>query len=118
MNTRKVGRQKEQIAAKWLEGNGCQIVESNFSCKYGEIDIVFRDGEYLVFGEVKYRRDECDGHPLEAVSFGKQKKISSASLFYLARNKISDDTPIRYDVIYILGNRIDIVKNAFEPILY
>lgn len=89
----------------------------NFSCKYGEVDIIYKDGDCLVFGEVKYRKNMSYGNPIEAVSNSKQKKITSTSLFYLMKKRYPSNTQVRYDIISILGNEINIIKNAFEPII-
>ena len=67
-----------------------------------------------MFVEVKYRSSDKSGHPLEAVDFRKQQRISRAALSYISKNKISlDNTSIRFDVIGILGKKITHVENAF-----
>ena len=66
-NKRKTGAEYEEKAASWLEKQGMRILEKNYRCREGEIDLVAMDGSYLVFVEVKYRRDQHAGHPAEAV---------------------------------------------------
>lgn len=113
INTHEIGCTYEKIAGKYLEQNGYQILEHNFRCKFGEIDIIALDGGYLVFCEVKYRKDEKKGNPLEAVTITKQKKISKCALYYMTiRGKTN--VPCRFDVVGICGNRIQLIKNAFE----
>ncbi len=114
MNKRALGEEKEELAIDFLRKKGYFIIESNFRVKQAEIDIVARDGETIVFVEVKFRASTSSGHPLEAVNGQKIKKISRAALAYLSKNKISlDNTAIRFDVIGILGNEITHIENAF-----
>ena len=113
-NKRKVGKEGEELACDYLRKNHYKIICTNFYTKFGEIDIIARQGEYLVFCEVKYRADKKSGHPLESVGTLKQKKIVKSSLFYIKRNGLSMDTPIRFDVVSITGDRVSVIKNAFE----
>lgn len=115
MNNRKKGNQYEQIAGEYLKLQGYEILEYNFQCRFGEIDIVAKDGDYLIFCEVKYRRNNAKGSPLEAVTFAKQKRISKVAFYYITTKK-KEDMPCRFDVIGILGNKIQHIKNAFEYI--
>jgi putative endonuclease len=113
-----VGSRGEELAAAFLVRNGCAIIERNFRCKGGEVDIVAREGKTLVFVEVKSRKTLTYGVPQLAVTPFKQRQISKAALTWLARNR-QHDTPARFDVIAILleGNyqhRIEHIKNAFE----
>ena len=116
-NKRKTGAAYEKLAGKDLEGQGYQILEYNFRCPAGEIDIIARDGEYLVFCEVKYRRDSRKGTPAEAVTRAKQKTISKCALFYMMM-KGHDNVPCRFDVVEISGTKgkesVRIIKNAFD----
>ena len=106
MNKRVVGDIREHIAVDYLEKNGFTILEKNFRCRIGEIDIIAREEKYLVFIEVKYRKDSKYGYPLEAVNKSKQNTIY----------KMSFDTPIRFDVVSILGDKIELIKNAYGGI--
>lgn len=114
MNNRKVGHRWEVYAATYLNAQGYKILELNFNCKYGEIDIIAKDGNYLVFCEVKFRKTAEAGLPEEAVSFYKQKRIMSSALFYMSFHHLPDDTEVRFDVVSILGSEITLIKNAFE----
>lgn len=113
MNKREVGTSYEKIAGKYLEEHGYEILEYNFRCRTGEIDIIAKEKEYLVFCEVKYRNTKDKGHPFEAVSFLKQKKISKCAMYYINQKKLYD-VPCRFDVIGILGEEITLLKNAFD----
>lgn len=112
-NKRTVGREKEELAERYLKGLGYEILEKNFYSYAGEIDIIARDKEYLVFVEVKYRRSLSQGYAAEAVNVRKQQKIYHAARYYLYKNGFSDRTPCRFDVVAIQGDAITLLKNAF-----
>ena len=76
-----IGRKYEEKAAELLEKQGYFILERNYRCKQGEIDLIGKEGEYLCFIEVKYRSDLSYGSPLEAVTKAKQRKISRTALY-------------------------------------
>ncbi len=117
-NKRKTGDSFEELAVKYLIKKGYFIIERNFQVRQAEIDIIARDNNTIVFVEVKYRRGSGSGHPLEAVTLQKQRKICKAALFYMNRNKISpDNTCIRFDVIGILGEEITHIENAFDYVI-
>ena len=82
MNKREIGSRYEEAAAAFLQKQGFRILEKNFRCRQGEIDLVCREGKELVFTEVKYRSDVSCGSPFEAVDFRKQEKIRRTALFY------------------------------------
>jgi putative endonuclease len=113
MNQRKLGGSYEQMAADFLSRHGYRILERNFRCRIGEIDIVARDGACLVFVEVKYRSSLRFGGPMAAVNLKKQRTISRVASFYLASHHLGFDTPCRFDVVGILPDRITVEKNAF-----
>ncbi|MBQ8802708.1 MAG: YraN family protein [Tyzzerella sp.] len=115
-NKRATGADYEKKAAAYLESKGYEILEFNFHCRMGEIDLVAKDGEYLVFVEVKYRDSEKKGHPLEAVSAQKQRTISKCAMYYMTKNGLSY-MPVRFDVVGILGNDIQLIQNAFDFIM-
>ena len=113
MNKHEIGSGYEEMAAAYLIEHGYKIIARNFSDRRGEIDIIARDGEYLVFVEVKYRRDEKQGNPAEAVDLRKQQHIRHAAEYYLYKNRVSDAMPCRFDVVAILGDRITLIRDAF-----
>lgn len=98
-----------------MKTKGYTIIEYNFCCKSGEIDIVAMDGETLVFCEVKYRSNDRKGTPFEAVTIYKQKKICKTALYYITKHQIVD-VPCRFDVVGITGDKIEIIQNAFAYI--
>ncbi len=108
------GRFGEDCAAKHLAQQGYTILERNFRLRIGEVDIIARDGEYLVFIEVKTRRSQQFGSPFEAVDIRKQQQIMQVASAYI-RGK---DIPVRFDVVavYLHGQdvQVEILQNAFE----
>ena len=114
VNKRKVGKKYEIAAADFLRDKGYVILEMNYQTRYAEIDIVCQDATSLVFVEVKYRKDDSYGNPLEAVNYMKQQRIRLASLFYMkSKGYNPEKTNIRYDAIGIMGDKITHIKNAF-----
>ena len=113
-NTRKTGTWYEQKAAEYLKCQGLVILAHNYRCRFGEIDLIARDGRYVVFVEVKYRRNGSSGVSLEGVTPAKQRVISRVAQFYLTVKYNSVDVPCRFDVVGIDGDRLQWKKNAFE----
>ncbi len=113
MNKRCVGKEKEELAAVFLTGCGMNILEKNFTCKLGEIDLIGLQDGYLVFVEVKYRKNTDYGYPQEAVSKNKRRKIILVSGYYRMIKHYGERMPIRFDVVSILGDKIRWDKNAF-----
>lgn len=116
MNKRKIGDEQEVLACRYLEKQGVRLRERNFRCRQGEIDIIGYEKEYLVFFEVKYRKDDSRGNASEAVGFRKQRKICRVSDYYRMIHGCPSDTPVRFDVIAIDGGRIEWIRNAFDYI--
>ena len=112
-NNRKLGSDKEIKAAEYLRQNNIEILVMNFRSKQGEIDIIGKDGEYLVFIEVKYRTSDIFGLPREAVNHSKQRKIKQTAMSYLKYCDIYDSVNVRFDVIDILDDEITHIKDAF-----
>lgn len=112
-NKRRVGEDRERMAAAYLESRGLTVLERNFRCRQGEIDIVARQGEYLVFVEVKYRRNKELGNALEAVGAAKQSRICRTADYYRLTHGYGDSTCVRYDVVGIQGEKIIWISNAF-----
>lgn len=101
-------------AAAYLKRKGYQILEQNFRCRQGEIDLIARDGSYLVFIEVKYRSSLKDGGSLEAVDRRKQRRIIRVAEYYLCMHPEQAALPCRFDVIGMEGSRIRLLRNAFD----
>ena len=114
MNKRRIGTKYETIACQYLETQGYRVLERNFRCRIGEIDLIAWDGAYLVFIEVKYRESEGCGQAVYAVSKKKQQVISKVAAYYLLKRRLSDSVPCRFDVVAIDGSQLQLYKNAFE----
>ena len=113
-SSKRTGLYYETQAAVFLEKQGYQILERNFRCPAGEIDLIAKEGGYLCFVEVKYRSERETGTPEEAVDARKQKRISRAALYYLMKQGLGDTTPCRFDVVGIRPDGIRVTKNAFS----
>lgn len=114
INKRAVGMAYEKLAGDYLTRQGYEILEYNFRCRMGEIDLVAKDGEYLVFVEVKYRSSGRAGSPLEAVDNRKQRVISKVASYYCLTHGHGEGRPCRFDVVAINGEEYTLIKNAFE----
>lgn len=108
-----IGKKYEIKAEEFLKKQGYFILDRNYQCRKGEIDLVGKEGEYLCFIEVKYRSSLSFGLPLEAVTRAKQQRISRTALQYLIEKGYSEDTPCRFDVVGITPDKTELIKNAF-----
>lgn len=119
MSTERIslGKQGEEMAARFLEAKGFAVITRNYRQKSGEIDIICKDREVLVFVEVKTRSSADFGHPLEAVTRRKQRQISVTALDYLNRHNLVGE-PARFDVVGVVigtgGPEITHIVDAFE----
>jgi putative endonuclease len=107
------GNKAEDAAARYLEKHGYSILCRNYRARTSEIDIIARDGAVLVFVEVKSRSYSDFGSPWQAVNSRKQDKIRKAALDYIIRSKLAD-CPARFDVISIVGETVEHIRDAFE----
>ena len=112
-NKRNTGSIYEKIAGEYLQSLGYEILEYNFRCRQGEVDIVARHQDYFVFVEVKYRRNTDKGMPAEAITYAKQRKISRCAQQYLYQHRFLDAS-VRFDVVSVLGDQITVIQNAFD----
>lgn len=96
-----LGRRGEDAAARFLDKRGYDIVDRNWKCFAGEADIIARDGDTLVFVEVKTRRNCEKGFPAEAVNREKRERYEKIALAYLQDYEISD-VLVRFDVVSIV----------------
>ena len=117
-NARQVfGKQGEHLAEQFLKKKGYKIVERNYRCTNGEVDLIALDRRVIVFVEVKTRTDHGFGSPLEAVEFYKQQKMIKAAQFFLHEKKLHQ-RDARFDVVGISwpGQEpvVEHIQNAFE----
>jgi putative endonuclease len=109
----------EAAAAEELQLQGYSLLTRNYRCRGGEADIVAREGETLVFVEVKTRSRLQHGLPREAVGWTKQQRLGQAALHYCSRHA-TDDPPVRFDVVEVVVLRnevadVNLIRNAFVP---
>ncbi len=118
MDPKKIGHWGEQQACKYLENMGFKILDKNYRCRLGEIDLIALDGDYLVFIEVKTRTSVSYGFPAESIGKRKQNKyIQMASIY--AKEKGIYGASFRFDVVEIIINGpgrwgINHISNAFQ----
>ncbi len=109
------GAGAEDIACIHLENRGLSLVERNYRCPAGEIDLIMRDREDLVFVEVRYRRRDAYGSAAESISPAKRARIVTTAAFYLQRQPV--EPPCRFDVVAIGGEAphlIEWIRDAFQ----
>lgn len=117
VSTTKTGKLIEEIAANFLLENGLLIIDRNFTSKIGEIDIIAKDIDTLVFVEIRYKREIYHGEPAATVNRTKQRKIINTAKLYLQKYDLYDKVDCRFDVIGITGEielpEITWFKDAF-----
>lgn len=113
-----IGKQAEKVAEKFLLKQGLTLVQRNYLCKMGEIDLIMNDKSDLVFIEVRHRKSQTFGGALESITYTKQKKIWRTAQHYLHNNPYKYDCEYRFDVVAFEGNLEQIlwIKNAFSNI--
>ena len=112
VDTNLLGRWGEALVAEDLRRRGYRILAAGYRTRFGEIDLIARDGTCLVFVEVKYRTTDRYGSPLEAVNVRKQQTIRKVAEVYLLTRK-QTDCEVRFDVVGICGDDIRHIKDAF-----
>ena len=116
-----LGKEGERIAENYLKKKGYRVVERNYRCPVGELDLIVLDRRVIVFVEVKTRSDDRFGVPLESVHRRKQQKMMKAALFFLSQHRL-DHREARFDVIGIsLRDRepvVEHIQNAFDCSLF
>ena len=111
---KRIGNEAEQQACKHLQSQGLILLDKNFSTKAGEVDLIMRDGEALVFIEVRYRKNTDFGGAAASITPKKQQRIIKASLAY--QQKHCPQSSMRFDVVAIEGDnrRLNWIQNAFS----
>ncbi|MDE6203628.1 MAG: YraN family protein [Lachnospiraceae bacterium] len=116
MNKRETGMKYEEHAAAYLITRGLVLLERNFRCRQGEVDLIGIHEECLVFAEVKYRKNAKSGMPEEAVDIKKQARICMVSDYYRLTHPKERARQVRYDVVAICKEGIVWYRNAFPYI--
>ncbi|MXS85928.1 YraN family protein [Nitrosomonas sp. HPC101] len=114
-STENKGSAAEQRAATFLQQQKLILLEKNYRCRFGEIDLIMQEGDTLVFVEVRMRSSDRFGGAAASITPAKQLRLTRAARHYLARQ--DDDLPCRFDAVLISGTRendIEWIKNAFD----
>lgn len=111
-----LGSAAEDLALRYLQAQGLTLILRNFRCRFGELDLIMREGEFLVFVEVRSRRYARYGAPAESVTPAKRQKLLRAAACYLQRQGV--EPPCRFDVVAILqpggAPQIEWIRDAFQ----
>ncbi|MBQ7725650.1 MAG: YraN family protein [Clostridia bacterium] len=120
MNLGETGKQGEDLVARYLREKGCRVIKRNYCSRFGEIDIIAETDEYILFVEVKTRKEGAMVSPAEAVTAAKRRRITAAANMFLALYQT--DLQPRFDVAQVVYHfdengkcrvRLRYLKNAF-----
>lgn len=114
-DTRTVGFDAEDLAFGYLQSQGLRPLQRNFRCRLGEIDLIMRDADCLVFAEVRYRASNDFTSAGPTVDIHKQRKLIRTAAFFLAGNARYAESIVRFDVVAINGKTVEWIKDAFRP---
>ncbi|MCW8955307.1 MAG: YraN family protein [Gammaproteobacteria bacterium] len=110
------GQQAEQLACDYLQQQGLSLVERNYYCRLGEIDLIMQHQTSLVFIEVRYRKNNLFGGAAESITAKKQHKLQKTALHYIQQHKTRQNT--RFDVVAITGQgpqqTLEWIQNVFQ----
>lgn len=114
----KKGQYYEKLAVEYFKNQGLKLIEKNFHCACGEIDLILKDQAILVFTEVRFRNNFSHGGAAETVNHFKQQKIIKTAKFYLLRYGLSEQVACRFDVLGLTKKENQLhyqwIKNAFQ----
>ena len=108
------GQQAESLACRFLESQGLRLIQRNWRCKLGELDLVMLDGDTVVFVEVRYRRHIAWGGAIESIDWRKRQRLASAAQLFLQRETRWTSKPCRFDVVTLGPGQSDWIRNAFD----
>lgn len=115
MSTQQSGQVAEEKALEYLLKKNLQLVTRNYNCRLGEIDLVMREGSYLVFIEVRFRTNSSFGGGIASITYAKKQKIIKTAYHFIMKYKLESQCPLRFDVVSIDGQLGEItwLKDAF-----
>ncbi len=115
---KQLGNDAESIAQHYLEQKGYRLVQANFQCRMGEVDLIMQKGNLLVFVEVRSRSSQTYGTPVETVNRTKQEKIRKTAAYFLYRNPKFETCYCRFDVVSVLWKngtaKVSWLEDAFQ----
>ena len=109
-----LGQSGEELAVAWYRSHGYEVLDRNWRCSIGEIDVVARRGEMLVVVEVKTRRSDAYGVPALAVTPPKQRRLRRLAARWLAEHRVDRRVDVRFDVASVVADAVTIYERAFE----
>ena len=112
------GRMAENLALRYLQGQKLALLERNFRSRFGEIDLIMRENDTIIFVEVRARKTTAFLHPVESITYAKQSKIRKTSEAFMQKNTVLDRLDQRFDVVTLTGSeargmKIEWIKAAF-----
>lgn len=118
MTGKSKGTEAEAAICHFLLQQGLKLIEKNYRCAGGEIDLIMQEHDMVVFIEVRLRENNSFGHPIETVTWYKQRKLTKAALLYLQKKQWLNKKNCRFDVVGVNNNQIEWIKNAFDMDYY
>ncbi len=112
LGRRRLGTRGEDLAAAWYEAQGYEVLDRNWRCRLGELDLVVRRGRTVVFCEVKARSSDAFGSPAEAVTPAKRQRIRHLAARWLEEGR-PRPAEIRFDVVGVLRGQVEVIEGAF-----
>lgn len=109
----RIGEESERLAQSFLEKKGLELVEKNYRCRYGEIDLIMRNKQCLVFIEVRYRKTNLYGNAAQSITPSKIKKITHTAHHFLNEQSSYAHLSKRFDFVGITGEQLEWIENAF-----
>jgi putative endonuclease len=114
LNKKQIGTIAEEKACLFLKKQGFCLIERNYHSPFGEIDLIMKDKDEIVFIEVRSRAYSTYGTAIESINKNKQQKVIKSAICYLQKRKWLDQTNYRFDVIGCSPGNIEWIKNAFS----
>ncbi|MFI4918607.1 MAG: YraN family protein [Legionellales bacterium] len=114
-SSQQTGQMAEERALNYLKKQGLKFAAKNYNCRLGELDLIMRDGPYLVFIEVRSRSNTTFGGGIASITLSKRQKVIKAAAHYMMQQQLFDKVPVRFDVISIDGasGELTWLKDAF-----
>ena len=116
--TQRTGNDAELRACQYLNEQGLELIERNFHCRYGEIDLVMRDQQTIIFVEVRFRKADSLVDGAQSITTSKQQRIIRSASYYLQRHKFNETIPARIDVVAVTQGKdehqFEWIQNAIE----